>query len=428
MSDIRRLLSSSTIIFIGSILSGGFSYLFNLLSARLLGPEQFSQVTAILALFTVASVGSSAILIVAMRYLGELYYAERYRAMKQTYWSLMYQSLGLASLFFVIGSVFVIPLVKFFSIQAPLPVIVAFSSFFSTFAVVVSRGLLQGSQRFMAITLSTTTEMAVRVIALVILVRLGFGLVSALWAVVLGSCLSLVVTLRPVGKLMELSELDHSKEDFKLPQKELFAYFWQTFITSFFLNIFLSLDILLVKRYFVGDIAGRYAALAAVAKIIFFLTGPVVSVMFPMIAEKRTRGEKHYRTLGLSMAVTSVVALLVLGIYSLFPYWVIKLLYGQTYTTYANLLPGVGLFVVFYVLINLFVNYFIAIKDFAFLWLFVLAIAAQIFFASLHHATLSDIIQVLIFTLGGLFTLMVVRYIFLKRVQLQQVFAGTYVH
>jgi O-antigen/teichoic acid export membrane protein len=427
MSDIRRLLSSSSIIFVGSILSGGFSYLFNLLSARLLGPEQYSQVTAILALFTVASVGSSAILIVAMRYLGELYYVERYRALRQTYWHLMKQSLGLAAVFFIIGVILVVPLVKFFAIQAPLPVIIAFLSFFFSFAVSVSRGLLQGSQRFVSISVSTTTEMAVRVLTLVILVKLGFGLVSALWAVVLGSCISLFVTSRPVSKIMDLAENDSCQEDYVLPQKELLSYAWQTFITSFFLNIFLSLDILLVKRYFTGEIAGKYAALSSVAKLIFFLTGPVVSVMFPMISEKRTKGEKHYRALGLSIIVTSVVALLVLGVFSLFPYLVIKILYGQTYTTYSNLLPQVGLFIVFYVLINLFVNYFIAIKDFTFLWLFGVAIAAEVFFARIHHATLEQLIQVITFSLGGLLTLMMVRYLLLKRTQLQQLFAGSYV-
>lgn len=427
MSDTRRLLSHSSIVFAGTIVSGAFSYLFNILTARLLGPQDFSQLSAILSLFTVASVGGGAITFIAMRYAGELFYAERYKNLARVFSSLTRRSVKLAGLLFLMGVLLAVPISHFFSIGDPYALILAFSSLLFTFAAVVSKGVLQGTQRFGAVSLSSSLEMITRVVVLLGLVAVGFKLYGALAAVVLGSAVAYISTLPSIRKLLILSRNDTKEDEAPVVyRKELFNYAWLTLATSLFLTTLLSLDVLIAKRLFTEELAGQYAALSAVAKIIFFLTAPIVSVMFPMISEKTTRGEKHYQTFMLSFFLTALACFCIIAAYLFAPRVIVGALYGEAYLPLAPLLPKVGMYIVFYTFVNLFANYFIAIRDFAFLWFGAVVIVLQLVLVQFFHGSLSTLTAVLMSTLGLLFGLMVLRYLYLKRVQLYSLFTGSY--
>ena len=133
----------------------------------------------------------------------------------------------------------------------------------------------------------------------------------------------------------------------------MLSYSWPTLLASILLAVSINLDIILVKHYFPAEEAGLYAAVSTIGKIILYATGPIVSVMFPMISEQTAKKEKHYKIFLLSLTMTLVGALIILGIYVIAPGKVISILYGGTYASLYYLLPQVGVAVLFYALINL---------------------------------------------------------------------------
>jgi O-antigen/teichoic acid export membrane protein len=70
VSTTKKLFKGSTIIFIGAIIGGLFSYLFNMLMGRMLGPVHYGELTALLSLSMIVTVAGGAITTVAMRYSG----------------------------------------------------------------------------------------------------------------------------------------------------------------------------------------------------------------------------------------------------------------------------------------------------------------------------------------------------------------------
>ncbi|HOX41377.1 MAG TPA: oligosaccharide flippase family protein [bacterium] len=423
MSSGKKLFTNTAIITLGTVLGSFLSYLYNMLMGRLLGPSQYGELTAIMSLIAVAGVGGGAITLVAMRYSSELWFKKHNQALKRLI-AVLTRAVFLGScVLFLLGVILSKSFQDLFSLTHYSSVIIAFSSLIFGLIIFVNRGVLQGTQRFVSISITGATENALRLALGVGLVLLGFGLNGALVAIVLATMITYFFTIIPLRRLLPKPE-DLSEVKFSFDKKEIVAYSWPALLAALFLALSMNMDIFLVKHYFPADQAGVYAAVSTVAKIILYLTAPIISVMFPMISELQTKNEKHYKMLLYSLSFTLVAALAVLGVYSIAPGFVLRVLYGSSYTAYYYLLPQVGIMVVFFTLINLMSNYFMAVKHFVFLRLFPAIIILQVILVGLWHSSLSQVVSLLTFTLALLFMVMFGYYLFTKRIQLRAMIRG----
>ena len=68
-------------------------------------------------------------------------------------------------------------------------------------------------------------------------------------------------------------------------------------------------DIVVVKHFFPPEIAGIYAAVAMVGRVVFAFSWSIVSSMFPIAAESRSRNQEDSGVLGTSMLLVSGICL-----------------------------------------------------------------------------------------------------------------------
>ncbi len=426
MGETKKLLSNSTIIFVGAIVGSFFAYLFNMLVGRWLGPAQYGEFSAIFSLLTILSVGGGTILTVVMRYSGELYATKNYQAITKLLKVFSRYVLFFGLLLFFIGLILIKPIANFFSIEHLLPVAIALSSFIFGFLILVNRGVLQGTQRFFALSVTNCLEPFLRLVLGVILIKLGLEVSGAILGAVLATVIAYFVTFVPLLNFLKKENNTESKASFAFDKKEIINYSFPTLIVTLLLAFSLNIDVVLVKHYFAPEEAGMYAAISTIAKIILYATAPVISVMFPMISEKKAKGNKHFGIFLFSLLLTLAGALVILAVYYVAPGKVISILYGNKYTSYFYLLPQVGFFVILYALVNIMANYFLAIKNFFFLPFFAVIILAQITLISLNHSSLEILIKILISTIGLLFAFMISYYLLTKRQQVISYFRGEY--
>jgi O-antigen/teichoic acid export membrane protein len=432
MSDTKRLLGNSSIVFIGTIVSSIFSYLFNTLMGRMLGPSGYGDLTAILSLVSVTSVFGAAVLMVTTQYVAQAKsaYAVHRLFRKETAGLLL-----AGSILFLLSLVLAAPIAALFSISNVLAAAIASASVFFTIVIMVNRGVLQGLQRFPILTVTNILEMVVRLGIGLFLVRIGWSVAGSVTGVVAGTMVayivSYVVVVRILQKNMRVSDdlaeknnaIDDSKD--QVSRKELFTYAFPTLVAMFMLTLSLALDVILVKYLFSAETAGLYAAVSTVAKIIAFMVAPVVSVMFPMIAEKRTKGERHYQTFLLSLGLTLVGALILLTMYTIAPGTILGLLYGSAFRDLYYLLPQVGLYIVFYALINLISNYFLAVRDYLFLYGFGAYLLVVSMLVMFGNYSLEMVVRIFVAASGIFFAILMARYLYTKRVQLVQLLSNS---
>lgn len=423
MSSTKRLLSNSLIVFIGMTIGNIFSYLFNMVMGRMLGPSGYGELTVLLSFFMVASVASGAILTITMRYSGELYFSKSYLALKKFYDFIFKNVIYLSAILVLVILVLIKPIATFFSITSWLTILPILVAVIFILILTVNKGFLQGVQRFSSVSYLGAIEMFMRFAFGLALVYVGWHIYGALVGITVATILAYVISIFSVRKV-DLKKEQGVIDDKPFDKKEMLGYGLPVLFSSIMLILSLNMDIFLVKHYFSSNDAGLYAAVSVISKIILYVGSPIISVMFPMISEHRAKGEKHYKVFLFSLVLTLLLSLLVLGVYTIAPGTVIKILYGPKYTALYSLLPEIGLAFLFYSLVNLMSNYYMAIKDFTYVWFYAITIILQIVAVSIWHSDLLVFARIFIFSFALLFAVMMVYYTIIKRSQIKELILG----
>ncbi|MEI7792473.1 MAG: oligosaccharide flippase family protein [Candidatus Berkelbacteria bacterium] len=425
MQETKKLLSNTIIIFIGTLVGSIFSYLFNMLMGRMLGPAQYGELTALLSLSVIISVGGGAVSTVVMKYSSDMFHSNQKEAIRKLFFKFTRLFLIFSVLLFAIGIALARPIADFFGIDSQMPVIITLIGFIFGYLIVISRGVLLGMQNFKVLAFTNALEMFLKLCLGVVLVKIGFSTSGAIGSVVLATAIIYFVILIPLKKVVTKKK-DVSEKPFTFDRKSIIKYTWPAFISALLLVISMNVDVIMVKHFFSAQDAGLYAAVSTVAKIILFLTAPIISVMFPMISEQKTKGTKHYKLFLFSLLFTLLGGLVILGAYFVMPSRILSILYGAGYTSLYYLLPEVGIVVLFYSLINLLSNYFLAIRDFVFLWFFGAITVMQIISIYLWHPSITIVVRTLITSFGLLLFLMMGYYLYTKKDQISLYLRGEY--
>lgn len=232
---------------------------------------------------------------------------------------------------------------------------------------------------------------------------------GAIWALFLSFFVPYLLNFFPLRFLFS-KELDTPR----LNGKELFVYGAPAAIALFCVTSFVSTDILLVKHFFPPESAGIYAGLSLVGRVIFFLTAPISTVMFPLITQKYAKNENYDNTFILSMLMILIPSVVITVFYFLFPAFSIHFFFKkQEYLQTANLLGFFGMFVTVYALLNIFTNFYLSIKRTKIFIPVLIAALVQVVLLWVFHQTFFQVISIsltvttalLLFFIGYYFTL-----------------------
>jgi O-antigen/teichoic acid export membrane protein len=137
-------------------------------------------------------------------------------------------------------------------------------------------------------------------------------------------------------------------------------------------------------------------------KIIFYLTSPIVGVMFPIAVAKRAKGEKTLNTFLGSVIFASTFSFALITVYILFPNLTIKLLYGSDYAEGSKFLLSFGVFSALYSLVAFTSNYLLSLGYTRTSIFAALAATGQITGILYFHSSISDVINVSIISTASL--------------------------
>ncbi|MFN8412037.1 MAG: oligosaccharide flippase family protein [Anaerolineales bacterium] len=261
----------------------------------------------------------------------------------------------------------------------------------------VERGILQGQTNFKILAISYQVEMWTRLLVSIGLVALGLSVNGA----VIGISLSFVFTWFTAR--MAVKGLSTKEGISKEIRTELIAFAMPVLVSQLGQILINNSDVILVKRFYVAEKAGQYAALALIGRIVFFATWSVVTTMFPIVAQKQKKGEPHghllWLSLGIVLGVSAPVVLLTLTI----PEWIVKVLFGSQYLGIAPLLWLYALATALYAMANVVINYRLSLGMGRETRFAIAAGLAQVIGIILFHRTLAEVVYVQVFVMAALF-------------------------
>lgn len=377
------LFSGSAIMVLGSNTINALNYLYHLILGRMLGPSDYGELAALISLMGLLSIVPGSISLVIIKHVSSAKTEEEVISLINWLKSKIIKG----SLIFFLVILLLSPLIRsFLHINKLVYLALIAISFLISFQSLFYRSILQGLLKFKAVILSILTENSAKLILSILLVYLGFRVGGAMLAFVVAAVLGWYITI------FYLKFSSKGKSDISPDVKSMTLFAIPVIIQTFSTTSFYSSDVILVKHFFSAHEAGIYAALSTLGKIIFFGTGPIAAVMFPVVSKKLAKGENFKRVYHYSFFATLTLAALILLFYLFTPKLAINLLYGRAYLEAADLLFWMGMFITLFSLTSLIVSYGLAVGRTTIVYFQLIAAISQIILIWFFHQTLFEVI------------------------------------
>ncbi len=396
----NQLLRHNAVFLAGSVAVGALNYLYYPVLGRLLDPGTFGEVQTLVSLFLQLGVFLMVLSMVIVNIV-----ANR-SGSKRDEFVFEFEKLALlASFIMVVASIiFGKQLQHLLNFESPRPFAILGLAVVASVPFYIRGAYLRGHQKFGQVSAGNMLAAGAKLIFSALLVAAGLGTVGAISGVVLAqivACGLIVWWARRAG-LIPVSVKKISLPNFRLLAPEL-RYGGIVLAASLAITLQYSIDIVVIKHYFDATTAGLYAGVAAVARILFFLTASIAQVLISKI-KINNHDEQNQSTLNKSLLLLVVISAPLLIITIFFPAQIIGLLMGSAYTKLANLLPLLSLSVFIVSIINLLAAYYLALRRFGIALLTAVGAAFTYLFIFLYHGSPMAVVVSLL--LGSAATLM----------------------
>lgn len=313
-----QIVGGSLTLLAGSSLVSVTNFIYNVATARLLGPSGFAHATAVYTMLMLMSAITLSYQVVCAKYVARLKLAEE-RA--QVFATLHHRSwitgLGIGVLLVIFRRV----TAEYLNLpDTSLVTLLALGTAFYI-PLGVRRGYIQGVHAFRPLAFNFLLEGVVRLGGVFVLI--GMGVEGAVLASVLAVIVSYFFALPSPG--ITVFRLEPILNSFHEGLQAIVFFSGQMIITNF--------DIVLVKHFFAAEEAGFYAAVGLVGRLINMCAWSVVNAMFPVSAGRSSDPKEAHSVLVVSLTmVVGILAVLIGGLY-LIPNFLWRTIFGEHFQT-----------------------------------------------------------------------------------------------
>lgn len=404
----HELIRGSLYIFLGTMISNIFNFIFNIFMSRNLSIEQYGVLTSIISLIMLATIPAGSVIPTVINFAGNYFANKKYDLVNAFFYRVIKYFIFISIIVIFVFVVFSKIIGEFFKISNPLLIILAGFIIAITYLGIINTGLLQAKLSFKFISFSTFIATFMKLLIGISLVLFGFGLDGVMWAIFLSFLVSFVMSFIPLNFIL----IKGKKAINVISFRNLFSYGIPASLATFGLTSLISTDILLVKHFYDPSFAGIYAGLSLVGKTIFFFTAPIGAVMFPLVIQKQARNEDYNGIFKMAILLVLIPSLLISMIYFLYPDLAIKFfIKKQEYLSVSNLVGLFGLFITLYSVTSLFVYYFLSIRKTKIYISIIFAAISQAILIFFYHKSFLEIIMISIVIISLLLLALVTYYL-----------------
>src|SRR5450755_2476365 len=312
----QKLLGGSLTLLAGSGLVGVTNLVYNVVTARMLGPTGFAHATAVYTLLMLASAITLSFQVVCAKYVASHETVEE----KNAIFAALHFRAWIAGIALSLN-LFIFNRAITSYLNLPDPTLLSLLALGTAFYIPlgVRRGYVQGVHAFSSLAINFMLEGVVRLGGAYLLMWLGLGVRGAVLASVIAVIASYFLA-RPSPGWRALS-VHGIPIAFGEGVQAIVFFSGQVVINNF--------DIVLVKHFFVPEQAGIYAAVSLVGRLVNMCAWSVVNTMFPVAAAARQSDREARPVLFLSLGlVFLILSVLILGLWAI-PSFLWRTLFGS---------------------------------------------------------------------------------------------------
>jgi O-antigen/teichoic acid export membrane protein len=397
----NTFLKHNAIFFAGSVAVGVLNYAYYPVLGRLMNPAAFGEIQVLVSLFLQFTIFLNVLSLITVSI--TVNYSDSSKAHRMIFELeklASYIALGLLILS-IVGGGFLQQKLHF---ESQLPFVALALAMLVSIPLTFRSAYARGQKRFGIASMSQLIGAGTKIMLSAGLVVLGTGVTGAIGGIAFAQFLAFLYAARYAARLgfSRPSDTNYGTlPDLKLVLPEL-KYAGAVFIGLLAITMAMTIDVIVVKYFFDARTAGLYAGVATVARIIFFLATPISQVLMPMVKADQSN-EKNYQLFKKSLLLTIVICGFVLLVCTVMPAFIMKVLMGVEYITYASLLPPLALAILLISIANLNFMFILALRQKMIMLIGIISFAMSLSFLLIWH---HDLQAVVLSMLGGsIFTL-----------------------
>ena len=397
----NRLVRQNLVLFVGGLVAGIGGFVYHAIAGRVLGPVIYGQVAFLIAIYSVGTAPALILVVVLARYTATL--AARGDAGVRTLMARTARLIAIPCLLLLLIVTLVAhPIAAFAKLGSTIPILILGFAIALIWQVAIPRGILQGLQRFPALSLNLSLELVVRTTFVLLLLKAGYAVSGAMAAVFIGVVFSFVLGLYTLR--------DHFKRIGSRVQLRVMAGFSLTAAAGIIgIQILYNQDVILAEHFLSGHEGGIYGGLNKIGTILFFLTLSVSQVLFPRVVEAVAKEQHPGRILLSSAGILTALAAGALLVFAVVPGLVVAILFGPGFRDATPYVFAVGVIGLALALDNLLVQFFMAVHDRVFVPILALACVVEGVLILMFHAQVGQVVLDVLITLIGLLVLLTIR-------------------
>lgn len=349
-----KLARSSMFVFALSMVTNLLTYAYQIAMGNLMSPADYGTVNTMLSLSTVISVPSGMITALAANLSARYQAQQEYAALAAFTRKLVGFSALFALLVMAVGALLSPLAAQMLQVDNThyIQVVVLISAIGCI--TTAFSGVLQGMQRFAAYSAINITSTALRLLLGILFALAGWRVAGSLGAVTLaavGATLYGAFALRDVLCTPATTGV-------RLEYRVIRNYFLRSFFFQVFLLLMANGDVLLIKAFATDPAdAGIYSSGSVIGKIALYLSNSVVVVLFPLVAERSSKGGDTTSLFKKSLLLGGCTVFLCSAGIVTVGKPLINILFGERYRQATELLLPIAAYVVPVALLTILINY-----------------------------------------------------------------------
>lgn len=388
----NKLFSDSFMLSIASVFAGGFGYVYQILIGRMLPPEDFAKLSAAVGLVVFGTSFFGAISMLIARNVSSLKNDLQNRISREYYYKVFFKCLVICVLAAPLVFLFSTDLKKYLKLESVLFIWMMYFYVLAAILHVVNYACFQGLQKFGWLAFFAIYAMLAKLFFSVALVQLGYGLLGALLGLVIAS-----VTMVIFGWVGILKYLCVTPAFIKAYPKPATSTYLPVYASTVALAAITQLDVVMVNWFFTPIQTSIYVATSILGKSTLYISGCLVTVIFPMVAEGHAQKQSTKEIYLNALFATLIIGLSATLFFYIFGPSILVFIYGDSYKASGELLPFFCLAMTPISIIILSEHYLIARGRTLFAWIFFLTAPIVLLSIYFFHESLLQVLIAIMF-------------------------------
>lgn len=385
-----EFLRHGSIVFASTTLVNAFNYLFHAVISRNIGVADYGALSSLFAGLALLSVPAGILTMIVVKFAAEFRALDDRAGVRALAEGVIRWTTLAAVLAVVLGLFLRGAIGAWLHIGNLLAIGLAIAIFGLTIVLPGARGILQGTQDFGRLALSTGIEAGAKCAFGVSFVYAGMGLGGAMFGYACGTAFSLAFTLIAVR-----THFGAARKPLTIDVPRLWRTTGGVGLSTLALTTLGFADVLLVKHFFDPQSAGLYGAVSLTGKALLFAVGFVPTIVLPKATARAMAGESPLPILAQAAGAIVLLSTCGLTVLALFPGLAVRVMAGASFGAASQYVLSYGIAMAMLAATAMVATYKIGIHRFDFVGALLAVMIGEIVAISFLHDSLGSVIRIL---------------------------------